>query len=162
MKKLFTVLLVLAGCGPEQTGPVFPVELYVTAGLLDDISAFQISLVTKGTSLDCVAVQKTCIKDQVEATRFVKLKDSTGKEGPSITFPIVLVAGSPNTQDVSLTDVPLGKDLALIVEAISKDSTPRLAGSSCNYVKELTAGTNAAVPARIEVLNPRAACDPRH
>ena len=31
MKKLFTVLLVLAGCGPEQTGPVFPVELYVTA-----------------------------------------------------------------------------------------------------------------------------------
>ena len=162
MKKLFTVLLVLAGCGPEQTGPRFPVELYVTAGLLDDISAFQLSLVTKGTSLDCVAVQKTCIKDQVEATRFVKLKDSTGKEGQSVTFPIVLVAGSPNTQDVSLTDVPLGKDLALIVEAISKDSTPRLAGSSCNYVKELTAGTNAAVPARIEVLNPRAACDPRH
>ncbi|MDP2271922.1 MAG: hypothetical protein Q8N23_08080 [Archangium sp.] len=162
MKKLFVTLLVLAGCGPEQRGPGFPVELYVTAGLLDDLSAFQISLVTKGSSLDCVAVQKACIKDQVDATRFVKLKDSTGKEGPSLTFPIVLVAGSPNTQDVSLTDVPLGKDLALIVEAVSKESTPRLAGSSCNYVKELTAGTNAAVPARIEVLSPRAACDPRH
>ncbi len=162
MKKLFITLLVLCGCGPQHNGPGFPIELYVTAGLLDDLSSFQISLVTKGTSLDCVAVQKTCIKDQVDATRFVKLKDSAGKEGQSITFPIVLVAGSPNTQDVSLTDVPLGKDLALIVEAVSKESTPRLAGSSCNYVKELTAGSNAAVPARIEVLSPRAACDPRH
>ena len=162
MKKLFVTLLVLSGCGPEQSGPRFPIELYVTAGLLDDIREFQISLVTKGTSLDCVAVQKTCIKEQVDPTRFVKLKDSTGKEGQSVTFPIVLVAGSPNMQDVSLTDVPLGKDLALIVEAVSKEPTPRLAGSSCNYVKELTAGTNAAVPARIEVLNPRAACDPRH
>ena len=54
MKKRFVMLLVLAGCGPEQRGPAFPVELYVTAGLLDDLSAFQISLVTKGTSLDCV------------------------------------------------------------------------------------------------------------
>ena len=57
MKKLFVTLLVLSGCGPEQSGPRFPIELYVTAGLLDDIREFQISLVTKGTSLDCVAVQ---------------------------------------------------------------------------------------------------------
>jgi hypothetical protein len=162
MKKLFALALLLCGCGPQASGPAFPIELFVSAGLLDDISAFQLSLVTRGTTLDCVAVQKTCIKDQVEATRFVKLKDSTGKEGPSVTFPISLTAGSPNTQDVSLTDVPLGKDLALIVEAVSKEPTPRLAGSSCNYVKELTAGSNPAVPARIEVLNPRAGCDPRH
>ena len=159
---LLSLLSLLAACGPEARGPAFPIELYVTAGLLDDISGFQLSLVTKGTTLDCVAVQKRCIKDQVEATRFVKLKDAAGKDVQAVTFPISLVNGSPNTQDVSLTDVPVGKDLALIVEAISKDSTPRLAGSSCNYIKELTAGNNAAVPARIEVLNPRAGCDPRH
>jgi hypothetical protein len=162
MKKTLIALLLLAGCGPEVKGPAFPIELYVTAGLLADISGFQLSLVTKGSTLDCVAVQKSCIKDQVDANRFVKLKNAAGKEVQSITFPISLVNGSPNTQDVSLTDVPVGKDLALVVEAISTDTTPRLAGSSCNYVKELTAGTNAAVPTRIEVLNPRAGCDPRH
>lgn len=160
--KRLALLLLLAGCGPEVAGPTFPIELYVTAGLLDDISEFQLSLVTKGTSLDCVAVQKACIKDQVDATRFVKLKDAAGKDTQAVRFPIALVAGAPNTQDVSLKDVPLGKDLALIVEAVSKEATPRLAGSSCNYIKELTAGANPAVPARIEVLNPRAGCDPRH
>ena len=160
-KPLALLLLLLSGCGPQVSGPAFPIELYVTAGLLDDIQSFQISLVTKGTSLDCVAVQKSCIKDQVEASRFVKLKDAAGKAGLAVTFPITLVAGTPNTQDVALTDVPLGKDLALIVEAVSKEATPRLAGSSCNYIKELTAGANPAVPARIEVLNPRAGCDPR-
>ena len=161
MKRL-ALLLLVAGCGPEPSGPSFPIELYVTAGLLDDITSFQLSLVTRGTLLDCVAVQKACIKDQVDATRFVKLKDSAGKDVQSLTFPIVLVAGAPNTQDVTLKDLPLGKDLALIVEAVSKEATPRLAGSSCNYLKELTAGTNPTVGARIEVLSPRVGCDPRH
>ena len=161
MKKV-ALLLLLAGCGPEVSGPTFPIELYVTAGLLDQISAFQLSLVTRGSSLDCVAVQKTCITDQVDSTRFVKLKNSAGQDVRAVVFPITLVTGSPNTQDVSLKDVPLGKDLALIVEAIGKETTPKLAGSSCNYLKELTVGSNPAVSARIEVLSPHADCDPRH
>lgn len=163
MRSTLLAVLLLAACGPEaQEGPRFPIELFVSAGLLTEISGFQLSVVTKGTTLDCVAVQKACIKDQVEATRFVKLKDAAGKDVQSVTFPIALVAGSPNTQDVTLKDVPLGKDLALIVEAVSTESTPRLAGSSCNYLREITAGTNPAVQARIEVLSPHAACDPRH
>lgn len=164
MKRLLPALaILLAGCGPDTRGPTFPIELYLTAGLLDEISAFQLSLVTRGTSLpDCVAVQKSCIKDQVDATRFVKLKDAAGKDGQAISFPLSLVAGSPNTQDVSLKDVPLGKDLALIVEAVSKEPTPRLVGSSCNYLKELTAGSNPTVFAKIELLSPYAGCDPRH
>ena len=160
MRAAALLLLVLPACGPS--GPAFPIELYVSAGLLDDISSFQLSLVTKGTSLDCVAVQKACIKDQVDATRFVKLKDAAGKAGPSLTFPISLISGSPNTQDLTLENLPTGKDLALIVEAVSREATPRLAGSSCNYIKELSAGSNPTVAARIEVLNPRAGCDPRH
>ena len=161
MRAAALLLLMLPACGPLDP-PAFPIELYVSAGLLDDISSFQLSLVTRGTSLDCVAVQKACIKDQVDATRFVKLKDAAGKTGPSLTFPISLMTGSPNTQDLTLENLPTGKDLALIVEAVSREATPRLAGSSCNYIKELSAGSNPAVAARIEVLNPRAACDPRH
>jgi hypothetical protein len=162
MKKLFVLALVLVGCGPESQAPAFPIELYVTAGLLNDIQSFQLSLVTRGSTLDCVQVQKSCIKDQVDATRFVKLKDTAGKDAQAAVFPISLMTGSPNTQDVSLHDLPLGKDFALIVEAVSKEPTPRLVGSSCNYVKELTAGTNAAVAARIETLSPFAGCNPLH
>lgn len=162
MKRLLALACLLAGCGPESQAPAFPIELYVTAGLLDDISSFQLSLVTRGSTLDCVQVQRSCIKDQVDANRFVKLKDAAGKEAASAVFPISLTAGMPNTQDVSLRDLPLGKDFALIVEALSNEPTPRLAGSSCNYVKELTAGTNTAVAARIESLSPFAGCDPRH
>ncbi len=163
MRSIALAVLLLTACGPQpEAGPRFPIELFVSAGLLMEISGFQLSVVTKGTTLDCVTVQKTCIKDQVDPTRFVKLKDAAGKDVQSVTFPIALVAGSPNTQDVTLRDVPLGKDLALIVEAVSREATPTLAGSSCNYLKDISAGTNTAVQARIEVLSPHAACDPRH
>lgn len=153
--------LLLCACGPEPQGPAFPLELYVSAGLLDQISAFQLSLVTGGSSLDCVTVQKRCIKEQVDAARFVKMKDASGKDVLQRTFPISLTAGTPNTQDVSLANVTPGKDYALIVEALSKEPTPRLAGSSCNYIRTLGAGSNPAVFAKIEVLNPAVACDPR-
>jgi hypothetical protein len=155
-------LVVLSACGPHAGGaPAFPIELYVSAGLADEISAFQVSLVTRGTSLDCVTVQRSCIKDQVDASRFVPLKDAQGRDVKALRFALNLVAGTPNTQDVSLSGLPLGKDFALIVEAVGRESTPTLRGSSCNYVKELTAGTNPAVFAKIDVLTPPVACDPR-
>lgn len=165
MTRLLVLLLALglSACGPElEPGSRVPLELYVSAGLVDQISAFQLSLVTNGTGLDCVEVQKTCIKDQVDASRFVKMKDAMGRDVTQVTFPISLTPGTPNTQDVSLRNVPTGSNYALVVEALSRDATPRLSGSSCNYLKSLGAGTNPAVFAKIELLNPAAACDPRH
>lgn len=163
MRALVLSLFALSACGPQEpVSPAFPLELYVSAGLNDQLSAFQVSLVKSGSSLDCVMVQKSCIKDQVDATRFVKLKDASGREQSSLTFTLSLTAGTPSTQDLTLKELPVGKDFALVIEALSKDATPALAGSSCNYLKELTAGNNPAVNARIEVLNPIAMCDPRH
>lgn len=153
--------VLLCACGPGgDDAPAFPIELYVSAGLADEISAFQVALVTRGTSLDCVTAQRSCIKDQVDAERFVSLKDAQGRDVKALRFPLSLVAGTPNTQDVSLSGLPVGKDLALIVEAVGRETTPTLRGSSCNYLKELNAGTNPAVFAKIEVLTPPAACDP--
>ncbi len=163
MKRWLVILsLGLWACGPETAGPTFPIELYVSAGLNDQLSGFVISLVKSGSGLDCVAVQKGCIKDQVDATRFVKLKDAAGKESASLALPLSLTAGMPTSQDLTLKELPLGKDFALVIEAVSKDPTPKLSGSSCNYLKELTAGTNAAVVAQIELLTPAASCDPHH
>lgn len=153
--------LALSACGPAgESGDGFDIQLVVSRGLLDQISTFQIALVTQGASLDCVAVQKACLKDQVSDTRFVPLKDSAGVARKALRFDISLTTGTPNTQDATLRDLPLGRDFALVVEALSKDAPPRLAGSSCNYVKELTAGTNPRVFAKIEMLPTPASCDP--
>jgi hypothetical protein len=78
-----------------------------------------------------------------------------------LIVPLNLVAGTPTTQDLSLGNLPVGKDYALIIEGLSKDATPKLAATSCNYVQSLTAGTNATVLARVGVLSPIVSCDPR-
>ncbi len=162
-RSLVAAALVLVACGPgpEAAGPGVDLTLVASAGLLDVISAFQVSLVANGSALDCVTVQKSCVKDQVDASRFVTVKDGSGKSGRAVVVPIALTAGTPNTQDASLRDVPPGKNFALVVEALSKDSPPRLSGSACNYVKEIVPGNNATVFSKIELLSPAAACDPR-
>lgn len=154
-------LVSLCACGPETHEPGFDLTLAVTRGLLDQIGAFQVSVVTSDATLDCVAVEKKCLVGQVDASRFIPVRDASGKQARALLFPIKLVAGTPNTQDISVQGVPLGKDYAVVVEALSKDSPPRLAGSSCNYVREVTAGTNAAIFAHISLLTPAASCDPR-
>lgn len=159
---LAVAALALAGCGQGALGPPgVDLNLIASRGLIDQLSAFQVTLVTQGSTLDCVAVEKACVRNQVDASRFVPLKDSSGKQAKALSFAINLVQGAPNTQDLSLREVPLGHDLAVVVEAISRDAPARLAGSSCNYVKDIAAGTNATVFARIAVLTPAASCDPR-
>lgn len=151
----------LGACGPsEPHEPGFDLRLVANAGLLDVIGAFQVVLVTNGTSLDCTAVKKTCINTLVERSRFVPLKDGA-QTRRALLVPLDLVAGTPSTQALSLKDLPLGRDFALVVEALSKEPTPRLAGSACAYVKELVPGTNPTLMARIAPLDPYAACDPR-
>lgn len=160
---LLTCALAFTACGPEDSsGPRFPIELYISAGLRDDLQAFQLTLVTKGSELDCTEVQKSCINGQVDSGRFVT-HDENGQTKSSWSFTLAaLQAGSPNEQDVSLKGLKPGSDFALVVEAVSSESPAKLAGSACNYVPKLEAGNNAAVTARIEAISPHAACDPRH
>jgi hypothetical protein len=158
-------LVALTACGPERSeGPGFDVELVVQRALLDTISAFQVSLVTNISSVsggDCTIIRQTCIRDQVPANRFVGLRNpATNRNEPARVFPINLVAGTPSTQDVSLTEVPPGRDYGLLVEAISKDGV-RLAGSECTFVQQLNAGANPRVLMRIQQYDPPKACDPR-
>jgi hypothetical protein len=164
---LACALLWLSACGPEPVPderPGFTVDLVLQRALLDKISAFQVALVTNISSVsggDCTVIRQTCIRDQVPANRFVGLRNpATNRTEPARVFPIMLVAGTPSTQDVSLTEVPPGRDYGLIVEAISKDGA-RLAGSECTFVQQLNAGANPRVLMRIQPYDPPKACDPR-
>jgi hypothetical protein len=48
------------------------------------------------------------------------------------------------------------------IEALSRDSPPKLAGSSCNYIKEITAGANPSLlAATIRSPAVPVACEPR-
>ncbi len=39
----------------------------------------------------------------------------------------------------------MGRDYALVIEALSSDNPPRFLGSSCNYLPEVNAGRNEPV-----------------
>lgn len=165
MKRSLLGVLLLAACGPAPaTEPGFDLELVVQRGLLDTISAFQVALVTNISTVeggDCTVIRQNCIKAQVPASRFVPLKNpSTQKTQPALVVPINLMTGMPNTQDLSLTEVPPGRDYGLVIEAISKDGM-RLAGAECQFVQQLSAGSNPRVLMKIQQYNPPKMCDPR-
>lgn len=157
-------LLMLVGCGTAPAGDAFDLELVVQRGLLDEISAFQVALVTNVSSVqggDCTVIRQSCIRDQVAAERFVPLKNpQSGRTQSALVFPIALTAGVPSTQDVSLTEVPPGRDYGLIIEAISKDGM-RLTAAECQYVPQLNAGTNQRMFMRLQKFSTPRGCDPR-
>ncbi len=164
MKRWALLALVAGGCGPEAAGggDALRFEFTVAAALGDQISGLQVSIVTQGTKLDCSAVQQGCLVDQVTRDRFVPVKDAQGKTHDALVFPLSLTAGTPSTQNVSVGGITPGKDYAVVIEAFSKDQPPQLAGSSCNYVKEIVPGNNPQLIAATIVppMTP-VACDPR-
>ena len=163
-RALLAGVVLLSACGAPPSEGGFDLELVVQRGLLDTISAFQVALVTNISSVeggDCTVIRQKCIKDQVAANRFVQLRNAaTNKTQAAMVFPINLTVGTPNTQDLSLNEVPPGRDYGLIIEAISKDGT-KLAGAECNLLPPVTAGANPRVLLRIQQYSPAKMCDPR-
>lgn len=163
---LLLVPLACAACGPAPASsePGFDLELVVQRGLLDTIGGFQVALVTNISSVengDCTVIRQRCIKDQVPTSRFVPLKNpQTNQTQIALIFPINLKTGTPNTQDLTLTEVPPGRDYGLIIEAIAKDGV-RLAGAECQFVQQLNAGSNPRVLMRIQQYDPPKLCEPR-
>ena len=165
MKRALCLTLLAIACGPQlddQTGPRIQFDLIVSKALSDTVASFQISLLTQGTTLDCTEVQKRCLVDQVKADRFISVQDAAGTTRKALVVPLALTAGAPSTQDATLRGVAPGKDYAVVIEALSKDSPPRLTGSSCNYLPQVQAGTNSALlAATITPLAAPVSCDPR-
>jgi hypothetical protein len=153
-------LTLATGCGeaPPYDGPRFGVELLVEQALADQLSSFQLVVLTNGKQRDCTELQKTCLNQQVKRDEALVIKDGKGAEGRALRFPVNLSGTGTSTQDVSI-EVPVGRDYALIIEALSSDSPPQFLGSSCNFLPEVNATRNDPILAAPMTLN-AVACDP--
>ncbi|MDY7229920.1 hypothetical protein [Hyalangium rubrum] len=121
------------------------------------ISVFQLVVLPDGKQRDCTALQRTCLRQQVKQAEALVLK-SDKDEGRALRFPVNLTGSGVSTQDVSI-EVPVGRDYALIIEAISGDTPPRFLGSVCHYLPEVNASRNETVLPAPMTLN-SVDCDP--
>lgn len=126
MKRL-TVLL-LAACAADEEARF---EVSAQGLGLDDVAELQLSVLTDRKTVDCAAVTQGCVKLQFPDSRFVGLTDERGTTAKAVRF--------GRDAGVSVTLAP-AKDLVFVIEAISSGS--ELAGSSCTYVENLSAGAN--------------------
>ncbi|MFL5345174.1 MAG: hypothetical protein ACJ8AT_10290 [Hyalangium sp.] len=143
------------GCGgaPSSNTAFFGLDLVVDKAVTDQLGAFQIVVLPNGKQYDCTEVQKTCLRQQVKPSDPLVLSDGKGFEGRALHFPVNLSGTGTTSQDVSI-EVPVGRDYALVIEALSNDAPPRFLGSSCNYLPEVSASQNNPVIAAPMTLTP--------
>jgi hypothetical protein len=136
-----------AGCGPAEPAPSearFGLELSVSQDVARRLGAFQVVVLPNGQSRDCTALQRTCLRTQVKADEPLVLRDSSGRELRALRLPANVQGTTIRTQDL-MVEVPVGRDYALVIEALSTDNPPRFLGSSCNYLQEVNTGQNEPV-----------------
>jgi hypothetical protein len=152
----FLALTLATGCGEAPSDSAFfGLDLLVDRAFSDQLSAFQIVVLPKGKSRDCTEIQKTCLRQQVKPDEPLVLHDAKGSESRALRF---LANLSGTSQDVSI-EVPVGRDYALVIEALSKDTPPQFLGSSCNYLPEVNPDRNDPVLAAPMAFTP-VDCDP--
>jgi hypothetical protein len=159
--RLALLALVLAsGCGGSPTSGegLFGIDLLVSRAVADQVSSFQIAVLPNGRLRECTVLQERCLRDQVKLDDLLVLRDGNGQEGRALRFPMNLSGTGTSTQEVAV-EVPVGRDYALIIEAISVDTPPSFLGSSCNLLTQVNASRNDPVIAAPMTLTP-VACNP--
>lgn len=147
-----SLLLLLVACGGDG---VARFEMRVQGLGLGDVAELQLSVLTERGSVDCAAVTLGCVKGQFAATRFADLTDARGRTAKAVRF--------SRDAGVEVSLAP-GKDFAFVVEALTTGDPPQLAGSSCTYVENLSAGSNRVSTNAITLRADAgvvSSCDPR-
>lgn len=142
---------VIAACGGANdsgngSGEV-AFDLYVSAAGLSDVGGFQLALVKASAFNGCGAyTATTCLSSQVSRADLAEFEDEGGHKIVTLFVPNEI--GTGTTQDTTLRNVPTGKNYVLIVEALSRDATPKLLGTSCTQKVEIRSGNNERVQAQ--------------
>jgi hypothetical protein len=154
-------MALFVGCGPANS--TYELALAPLAAL-GDVGSLQISALSqKPDCLDIVGragAQPVCIKDAgFAATRFATFRTAQGREVRSLSLPI---SANNSVQRTSVSLPADRDDLAVVIEALSKEPTPRLVGIGCNFVTQrIAVGENPAVTVQLRLLRTPVNCDPR-
>lgn len=154
------ILVLAAGCGEDASPGMahFGVDLLVDRAVAGQLASFQLAVLPDGKQRDCTELQMRCLRQQVKTSELLMLRDANGNERRALRFSASLSGTGVTSQDVSI-EVPVGRDYALVIEALSGDSPPRFLGSSCNYLPEVNATRNDPVIAAPMTLT-SVDCDP--
>jgi len=175
MKRLILAgaLAAVLGCGGSASDAgegALGFDLYVSRAVLDELGAFQISVVKNGSGYDCLELTRTCLNAQPASADVLEL--AGGKR--ALLFSAALSDGdTTRTQDVELQGIPVGRDYLLVIEALSRRQPPTLLGTSCTRLEEIRQGNNGRVlanPIRLPATGDgeksdggevQGSCDPR-
>lgn len=158
--KSLPLAAVLCACGPDDsTVGRFGLDVTMSRAVASEVHALQVSVLKDGSRRSCTELQRTCLNTQVKREDLVVLEDVRGNEGRALRFTVDLTAMQNGAGQALEVDVPVGRDYALVIEAIAVGSPSRFLGSSCNYLKVVNSGDNVPVVAAPLVLTEQS-CDP--
>ncbi len=128
----------LSACGGEDPGDGgdLSFNLYASRAVLGDIGAFQLALVQpsdKASTARCSEVtRQTCLRDQVPLDALVTFTGPENRRVRAVRVEVALMGdGSIRTQEVTMRGVPVGRDYALVVEALDQGSPRGFITLSC-------------------------------
>ena len=165
-RAVVTLLAALCACGGsnEEEGGQVGFDIAVSAAAIDDIGEFQLVLLQSAAFSDCGEVARTCLNTQGKDDHLVTFEDGDGNKVKALRITNELTtAGGTRRQDTELRKVPVGKDYFLIIEALSRETTPKLLGTSCTQRVNVRAGQNERQSTNPISLFPGTGveCDPR-
>jgi hypothetical protein len=131
-------------CGAEQGADgeaTASFDLYVSRVVIEQIGGFQLSLRRSG---GCSGISRTtCLHEQVQPSELVTFTNAQGNKVRALRVDSELTQeGGIYTQDVTLRNVPVGRDYALVVEAYTRADPPLLLNLSCTPGIEVRRGAN--------------------
>ncbi|HSP77875.1 MAG TPA: hypothetical protein VLQ93_05075 [Myxococcaceae bacterium] len=145
----------LACGGPPSSEARLGLDVLLDRAVADELGAFQVVVLPAGRTRNCIELQRTCLSQQVEPQEPLMLRGPDGEEARVLRFPAKLEGG---VQELAV-DVPVGRDYAVVIEALSGGSPPRFLGSSCNYLSAVNASGNEPLVAAAITLT-GGECDP--
>ncbi len=163
-------LALTAACGLEEPRPSgrLGFDLLVDRAVSDKVASLQVAVLAHVK--DCSVVGRDCLAAQVapQKLELETLTDASGRGHKALTFPLAL--GDGGFQSFAVAGIRAGRDYAVVIEALTRDSPPNLYGSSCTILPEVTAGANKPLVATpVSRFSPTdggtdagaTACDPR-
>jgi len=163
---LWAVLLLCCGpAAPEGTGG-FQFSMLLQGAVAPDVGELQVAMLKAGQVASakppggCAVLAGDCLNAEgLAAAAFVRLFDPEGNAHQGVRLPAT--TDLPTGQTLHVT-AEVGTDYLVVIEALTRDQTPRLIGTSCRALPGGVQESGTQIVANpLTVYSPYLACDAR-